>query len=157
MYRIELITIGSTKAGPERELMDRYERQLKPFAKISRRELVPEKFRSAEDAERVKKAEAERFREAIDERAFTVLLTERGKELSSKAFSTTLLAWSKDESRPIQFLIGGPLGLEEALGTDVDFELSLSKMTFPHDLSQAMLLEQLYRAITIQHAKPYHY
>jgi 23S rRNA (pseudouridine1915-N3)-methyltransferase len=157
MYRIELITIGSTKPSPEKDLMLRYEKQLSAHAKLSRRELTPEKFRSNEDAERVKTAEAEKFRGTIDENAFTVLLTERGNELTSELFSKHLLSWSEQESHPIQFLIGGPLGLDESLAQDVDYELSLSQMTFPHDLSQAMLLEQLYRAITIQKGKPYHY
>ena len=157
MYRIELVTIGSTKPGPEHELMVRYEKQLKLFAKITKREISPEKFRSKKDAANVKSHEAEKLRATIDNNAFTILLTERGTELTSEALSKKLTVWSENESRPIQFLIGGPLGLDPSLAKDVDLELSLSKLTFPHDLAQAMLLEQLYRAMTIQKGKPYHY
>lgn len=157
MYRISLITIGTMKPGPQKDLAEGYVKRLKYFAKIDTIQLKEEKFRSASDADRVKKSEADRIGKALDPNAFQILLTEHGDEYTSPEFVRKLETWGEHGARPIQFIIGGPLGLDPALRQKVDATLALSKMTFPHDIAHVLLLEQLYRAFTIQTGKTYHY
>jgi 23S rRNA (pseudouridine1915-N3)-methyltransferase len=157
MYQINILVIGSLKSGPLKILVNEYLKRLNQYAKIETIEISEEKFRAKEDMTRVKTKEAKKIRQKLNKEAFKILLTERGKQFTSEEFSRHLNLWSENESRPIQIIIGGPLGLDESLAKDVDFQLALSKMTFPHDLAHVFLLEQLYRAFTIQTGKTYHY
>jgi 23S rRNA (pseudouridine1915-N3)-methyltransferase len=157
MYRIDIYTIGLEKAGPCASLTDAYLARLSPYADVRRVPLKAEPFRNEADRSRVLAAEADRVRKALPERSYKVLLTEHGKTLDSPAFAEWLGAAAERGARPVAFVIGGPLGVDPSLAGEMDLALSLSPLTFPHDLARVVLLEQLYRAITIQTGKTYHY
>lgn len=157
MYRVRLLMIGNRKIGPHEELVNAYARHLAPYARLDVVELKEAKFRQPEDRSRVMKEEAERFRSAHEDGAFRVLLNERGKTFASEAFAKQIERWGESGARPIEFWLGGPLGTDPLLEKEVEALLSLSPMTFPHDLARVMLFEQLYRAMTIQNGKTYHY
>lgn len=145
------------RKGARSELAEVYLKRISPYAKIEIQSLKEEKFRSVSDANRVKRIEAERIQKALIPNAFHLLLTEHGDEYSTTEFANKIAVWSEHETRQLQFVIGGPLGLDAELHKDFNATLALSKMTFPHELAQVLLLEQLYRAFTIQKGKTYHY
>ncbi len=89
----------------------------------------------------------------IPERAFVVLLDERGRQLGSEAFAEWLEE-RRQAGRPLCFVIGGPVGLSL---DSADLRLSLGPMTLPHQLARVVLVEQLYRAHRILAGEPYHY
>lgn len=154
MYTFSITTIGKQKAGPEQELVERYKKHLKPFAKMNHVHLLDSKKGTAAQ---ITKKDSDKLHQSLIPNAFHILLTETGTTYSSKDFSTAIKNWSEHESRPIQFLIAGPRGVELDLKNKMDASLSLSPMTFPHDIAHLVLLEQLYRAMTILHGKTYHY
>lgn len=93
---------------------------------------------------------------AVPRAAVTVALDERGKSLSSRQFADQLAGWRDHGEQDIAFVIGGADGLDPALVAKARLTLSLSAMTWPHLLARVMLLEQLYRAWSLQTGHPYH-
>lgn len=93
---------------------------------------------------------------AIPKGAVMVAMDERGKNLSSRQFADQLAGWRDQGEQEVAFLIGGADGLDPALVAKARLTLSLSAMTWPHLLARVMLLEQLYRAWSLQTGHPYH-
>jgi 23S rRNA (pseudouridine1915-N3)-methyltransferase len=106
-------------------------------------------------AERVRRLEGERLRAAVPPGALTVALDERGQSLRTEALARLIDGWSH-EGRDVAFLIGGAEGLDPALRQSAQLMLSLSAMTFPHQLVRVVLAEQLYRAVSLLRNHPYH-
>lgn len=92
---------------------------------------------------------------ATPSKCLIVALTRVGHAESSKRFAKRLEAW-RDSGSDVAFLIGGAHGLSDTVLNRADLQLSLSKMTLPHELARLNLLEQLYRACTIMRGEPYH-
>ena len=88
---------------------------------------------------------------------FIVLLDERGKELGTVEFAGWIRKHSMITGKRLLFVVGGPWGVSDEVYNASDFRLSLSKMTFPHQLVRLLFLEQLYRAFTIIKGEPYHH
>lgn len=103
-----------------------------------------------------KAREADLLLAAIPRGAVIVALDERGKSLSSRHFAETLAQWRDHGEQDVAFLIGGADGLDAAVTAKARLTLSLSAMTWPHLLARVMLLEQLYRAWSLQTGHPYH-
>ena len=99
--------------------------------------------------------EGERLRAQIPPRAFVIALTPQGREFTSEEFAAWLTR-RELESRPLAFLIGGHLGLDPGTLAAASERLALSRLTLTHELSRLVLLEQLYRAMTIKTGHPYH-
>lgn len=93
---------------------------------------------------------------ALPKGAVIIALDERGKSLSSRAFAELLGSWRDHGEQEVAFLIGGADGLDRAILDKARLTLSLSAMTWPHLLARVMLLEQLYRAWSLQTGHPYH-
>lgn len=150
--RVKIINIGKVKDP----LVIRSETEyLKRFSKdwrIQREELSSSLPASMSELE-VKNRESKLIQAAVPIGVFKVLLEEKGKEYSSPNFAKWLTA---HESREICFVIGGAYGLADELHSWGDATLSLSKLTFPHQLTRLILVEQLYRAYTILKNIPYH-
>ena len=104
-----------------------------------------------------KSREAALFHKLIQPGDLVVLLDENGKEMSSTAFSDFLNQRFLSGARSMNFLAGGPYGFDETLPKRADFILSLSKMTFSHQMVRLFFTEQLYRALTILRGEPYHH
>ena len=93
---------------------------------------------------------------SIEDKSLVVLLDERGKEMRS----IELAAWLENKQltgRNVTFIIGGPYGFSEAVYARADFKLSLSRMTFSHQMVRLVFTEQIYRACTIIKNEPYHH
>jgi 23S rRNA (pseudouridine1915-N3)-methyltransferase len=156
--RIVVAAVGRLKRGPEVELAERYrERAVKSGRGIGLRSLdIVEIAESrARDAQRRMLEESIALANIIPERAAIVLLDPRGEALDSNGFVKRLRGWN-DGGRDAAFVIGGPDGLAPKLSEDADLHLAFGALTWPHQLVRVMLLEQIYRAITILSGHPYH-
>ncbi|MBB2973368.1 23S rRNA (pseudouridine(1915)-N(3))-methyltransferase RlmH [Mesorhizobium sp. RMAD-H1] len=157
--RITVFAVGRMKAGPERELADRY---FDRFAKTGTSlglefsgvgEIVESR---AATADQRKQEEAARLFEALDAGARLILLDERGKMLNSADFAGRIGRLRDDGQRQLILAIGGPDGHDPRLRERADLVLALGAMTWPHQLARILIAEQLYRAATILSGHPYH-
>jgi len=149
--RITLVTVGRMKAGPLSDICDTYKNRLTwktTLKEVEVRQTLP--------AEQLKRREAELLKAAIPVGARIVALDERGKSLSSREFASLLGDWQNDGISDAAFLIGGADGLAEPLRAAAHKAIAFGKMTWPHMMARALLLEQLYRAQTILSGHPYH-
>jgi 23S rRNA (pseudouridine1915-N3)-methyltransferase len=156
--RLTLIAVGRLKRGPERDLVARYhERAVKAGRSVGFRavDLVEVSESPARDTARRMTEESIAIASVIPDGAAVVILDERGDSLDSAGFTKALQRW-RDEARDVAFVIGGPDGLAEALRDRAERRLAFGAATWPHQLVRVMLLEQIYRAVTILSGHPYH-
>ncbi len=157
--RLIVAAIGRLKAGPERELADRFrDRVAKAGRAVGLRdiEIVEIRESKATDAGRRVLEESIALANIIPERAVVVALDETGESLDSGSFTGLLRGW-RDGGRPAAvFCIGGADGLGEDVRRRADLTLAFGAATWPHQLVRIMLLERLYRAVTILAGHPYH-
>lgn len=118
-------------------------------------ELAPDKRSGGKTPAQVMADEAIRLRQAIPKGARRVALDERGANWSTRQLAERLKQWSADGQETV-FIIGGTDGLDPQLKSEADHLLQLSAMTLPHGLVRVMLVEQLYRAISLLNGHPYH-
>jgi 23S rRNA (pseudouridine1915-N3)-methyltransferase len=152
--RIRILLIGRTERGPVADGLDDY---LNRCARMAQVELVVLAEERAGQPEHRQRAEGERILAALKPGERLVALDERGELLTSPGFAARLGAWRDTGTRQAGFAIGGAYGLSEAVRARADLVLSLSPMTFPHQLVRVLFAEQLYRALTILHRLPYHH
>ncbi len=157
--RLALICVGRMKAGPERELFERYFKRLAEASRavgissVDLREIPESRARRPEDR-RVEESAA--IRAAAPAGSALVALDERGQSPTSEQWAADLAA-TRDASRPTYaVVIGGPDGLDPALRDAAHRTIGFGAMTWPHQLVRVMAAEQLYRAITILSGHPYH-
>lgn len=153
---IRLISVSRTKSGPYKQLLDEYVKRLNPYAKVEVIEVKMTSFTNESDRERVRKEEEERIQGVIPDGYRLLVLDEHTKSVDSPTFSRQVSKWNDDGGK-LAIVIGGPLGLSDAFKSSATDKLSLSPMTFPHELAKVVFLEQLFRAFTIIKNKPYHY
>jgi 23S rRNA (pseudouridine1915-N3)-methyltransferase len=157
--RVVIAAVGRLKAGPERELAERYrDRVAKAGRAIGLRdiEIVEVRESRAQDTGRRMLEESIALANLAPEGAATVVLSERGGNLDSAALSRQIALW-RDAGRPaVVFVIGGPDGLAPEWSARADLALAFGAATWPHQLVRVMLLEQLYRIVTILAGHPYH-
>lgn len=156
MMNIKVIVVGKFKEKYWAEAEAEYKKRLTPYAKISLVELPDLAFKNEADRDRIRLAESAKIKNAIPENAFIIALTETGKKFDSVTFASWLDTLSVS-GQQLVFIIGGPLGLDRDFLKTVNATLSLSDLTFPHQLARVVLFEQLYRAAAINSGKQYHY
>lgn len=155
MLHITILMVGKTREAFIKEGVAFYEKRLKPFAHLTLTSVKEEKEAGGLAAEALKAKEGERLLAQLPPKAYTVALTPQGREYTSEAFAAWL-AQRELEARPLAFLIGGHWGLDDATLAAAAETLALSRLTLTHELSRLVLLEQLYRAMTIKTGHPYH-
>lgn len=144
--RIKLIQIGKTKDDYVKEGVEEFIKRLRPFSDL---EIVDiKKQKNVEE-------EGEKILKAMDKNAVVIVLDEHGKQFDSVEFAA-LLKKEKDRGGSINFVIGGAYGLAKSVKARADIILSMSKMTFTHQMIRLFLLEQLYRGVCIFSGKEYH-
>jgi 23S rRNA (pseudouridine1915-N3)-methyltransferase len=151
--KIKIIYVGKNKKTYVAEEIARFMKLLGPYVKLEFIELKESKMKKTFSSERCKDEEAAQIMKCLE--GFTIALDEKGKEFSSREFST-LIERQKDSGATISFIIGGAYGLADEVKNKVDMKISLSKMTFTHQMVRVFLLEQLYRSICIINGKEYH-
>lgn len=154
--KIKIITLGKFKETYWQEAEAEYLKRLGPYTKIEIIELPEEPFSESSDKEKIKTKEAEKIKKHLNSQATIIALTERGKLHKSTELAEHLEKKTA-QGHHLIFIIGGPLGLHQSILDMTKHQLSLSPLTFPHQLARVILLEQLYRVGTILTGKTYHY
>lgn len=159
MFQITLITVGKLKEKFYQSAVAEYEKRLKGYCSFSLYELpetrLPDNPSPAEINAGLEK-EAQLILEKIPKNAWFCVLTPEGKLLSSEALADKIADIKLSGKSSACFLIGSSFGIAERIKQTADFRLSMSPMTFPHHLARVMVLEQIYRAETIQAGTKYH-
>ena len=155
MLQVTIVMVGKTRQRFIQEGLAFYEKRLQPFLRLTLKSVREEKETGGLAAAAIKVREGERLRVQIPPRAFVAALTPQGRQFSSEEFAAWLTR-RELESRPLAFLIGGHLGLDPGTLAASSERLALARLTLTHELSRLVLLEQLYRAMTIKCGHPYH-
>ncbi|MCH7492300.1 23S rRNA (pseudouridine(1915)-N(3))-methyltransferase RlmH [Patescibacteria group bacterium] len=156
MFNILIVTVGTIKESFWKLAINEYLKRLQPLAKIKIREVSEEKIDSVDNRQAILKKEAVRISKFLEENSVIVALDIRGKHYSSTEWAEQLTEWSQF-GKSITFIIGGPLGLDAEVLKKSNSILSLSKMTFTHQMTRVILLEQIYRGSKILQGGTYHY
>jgi 23S rRNA (pseudouridine1915-N3)-methyltransferase len=157
--RLVIAAVGGLKAGPERLLVERYRDRIVRAGRalgIRGIEIVELRESRAREAERRLVEEAVALAGLIPEGAATVLLDAQGENVPSEALAGRLHAWRESGRACLCFVIGGADGTGGALRQRADLVLAFGAATWPHQLVRIMLLEQIYRGLTILSGHPYH-
>ncbi|WP_039054589.1 23S rRNA (pseudouridine(1915)-N(3))-methyltransferase RlmH [Sphingobacterium sp. T2] len=155
--KITLLCIGKTDDKYIQEGLDKYLKRLKHY--ISFNFVVIPDVKNAKNLSEAqqKEKEAELFFKYIAANDQVILLDERGKEYRSVEFADFLEKKMVSSVQHLVFLIGGPYGFADAVKARANGSLSLSKMTFSHQMIRLFFVEQIYRAFTIMKGEPYHH
>ncbi|KZZ85307.1 23S rRNA (pseudouridine(1915)-N(3))-methyltransferase RlmH [Bacillus sp. SJS] len=156
---ITIVTVGKLKEKYLKQGIDEYLKRLGPYAKMEIIELADEKAPenlSEQDMRIVKDKEGERILAKISDDTHVIALAIQGKMKSSEQLAADLDRLATYGKSKVAFVIGGSLGLSDAVMKRANDTLSFSKMTFPHQLMRLVLVEQVYRAFRINRGEPYH-
>ena len=153
--KIELLFLGKTKDKFLAEGINEYKKRLNHYTTVSVK-VVKSKMKPQANDELMKDGEGELLLDNVSKGSFIVALDSRGKQYDSEEISALIDKWEQQSVRVVSFLIGGPVGLSEKVIKKADLVLSLSRLTFTHDMVRMLLLEQLYRGYTIKRGENYH-
>lgn len=154
---IDIIAVGKLTEKFFKEGVDEYLKRISRFAAISLIELKDEKNpKNDQDIEKIKNIEGERIISKISKGSYVIALCIEGRSFDSVEFSKRLEDLKLGGISHVTFIIGGSMGLSEDLIKLANLKLSFSKFTFPHQLMRLILVEQIYRALTIENGLPYH-
>lgn len=152
--RIRSLVVGRPRDAEAAALHDRYASRLRRLGVCYETTWVPEVRPGTQFSDRhVREREARLLEEKLGDRETVVALDGRGQEVSSEQLARRLGGWMRREAA---FVVGGPLGLDRSLLARAEWVWSLSPLTFPHELVRVVLVEQLYRALTLLRGIPYH-
>lgn len=155
--KITLLTVGKTDRDWVRQGLDIYVSRLRHYIPFALNEIPELKNVSALTKEQIKTREGELILKNIRPTDDLILLDEHGKEYSSTELARVIQDKISYVGKDIVFVIGGAYGFSEAVYQRANSKLSLSKMTFSHQMVRAIFAEQLYRAFTIIKGEPYHH
>lgn len=155
--KVRVLFTGKTREAWIREGIDVYAERIRHYVTFSLMELPDLKQTSSLTEDQVKAREGEMILKSLRSTDHLVLLDEHGPECSSRDWARNLELKSAHLPSDLVFVIGGPYGFSQAVRERADEQLSLSRMTFSHQLVRVVFLEQLYRALTIIRGEPYHH
>jgi len=155
--KITLLTIGKTEDAYLKEGIEKYLKRLKHYIRFEITELPELKNTKALSEAQQKAKEAELLFKNLASTDHVILLDENGVELSSQKFADMLNKKMIASVQNLVFIIGGPYGFDESIYQRANEKLSLSRMTFSHQMVRLFFAEQVYRAFTILKGEPYHH
>ncbi len=155
--KIALLQTGKTADRNIAELVDLYTNRIKKYTVFDIITLPEMKNTKNMPVREQKNKEALKILQSVTVDDYVILLDDKGKEMTTLEFSAMLVKKLLLPKKRIIFVIGGPWGFSETVYSRADFKMSLSKMTFPHQLVRLLFLEQLYRVFTIIKGEPYHH
>ncbi len=152
--KIELLVVGKTRQDYLTAGIEDYQQRLRPYCSLSVK-IVKEKRGRLPDNARLRE-EGEKLISLVPKGALLVVLDPGGRQLRSEDLAFDLGRWRDTGRQLIAFVIGGPLGLSDEVRRQAAVTISLSRMTFTHEMARLVFLEQLYRAFTILAGSKYH-
>ena len=159
MQTVNIICIGKIKEKYWTEAIKEYTKRLTPFCKFNIIELDEEKVNSNPNQAQIKAvldAEGKRIISKLAKNSYVIPMCIEGKQLSSIELADKMSEVVLSGKSSIDFIIGGSWGLSDEVKGKADFKLSMSKMTFPHQMARVVLCEQIYRAFEINSNGKYH-
>ncbi len=156
MIKLRIITPGHTKDAGYKILQEKFSTMLSPYAQIiwlNTKEFSKQKNQSVEAVRELESAEMQK---ALGDDKPIWILDERGEQVESVELSQKIQK-IEDSGQTLTIVIGGTFGLAPEIKKKADFLWSLSKLTLTHEMARTIVLEQIYRAITIKKGKSYHY
>ncbi len=154
--KLRLICVGKLAELWQRDAADDYVGRVQRYFPLEVVELKEEKGGKKGDTSGILKREGVRILEKVPERAFLIVLDERGRQFGSEDLANRLSEEMLHGGRQWCLVVGGPYGIDPEVRKRANLILSLSKMTFTHQMARVFLLEQLYRSCTIIKNEPYH-
>ena len=156
---LNIFTVGKVKESYLQAGIDEFTKRLQPYTKVNIVEVNDERIPSnpsEADKELVMEKEGERILGSLAERTYVIALDVKGKPMTSEGLATSVKNLQVRGYSSITFIIGGALGLSQSVLDKADYSLSLSHMTFTHQMVRLILVEQVYRAFKIIRGEPYH-
>jgi len=153
--KLELLFLGKTKDSFLSEGINQYLSRLKHYTQVEVKTLKTKVPGNSNDAH-VKKLEGKLLLDNVSTGSLKIVLDHQGSQYTSEEIAHLLDGWEQQGVKRVCFIIGGALGLVDNVLRESDLVLSLSKMTFTHDMARLFLVEQLYRAYTIKAGEKYH-
>ena len=157
--KIKVVTVGKLKEKYLKDGISEYSKRISRFAKLEMIELADEKTpdrASESENQKILEIEGQRILSKVGDRDFVIVLAIEGKTFSSEEFSKQLAEASIKGFSTLTFIIGGSLGLAQDVKNRANLSVSFGLLTLPHQLMRLVLVEQIYRAFTIQQGSPYH-
>ena len=157
--KIKVVTVGKLKEKYLKDGIAEYSKRISRFAKLEMIELADEKTpdrASESENQKILEIEGQRILSKVGDRDFVIVLAIEGKTLSSEEFSKQLEEASIEGFSTLTFIIGGSLWLAQDVKKRANLSISFGLLTLPHQLMRLVLVEQIYRAFTIQQGSPYH-
>lgn len=157
--KLTIVCVGNIKEKYLKDAIAEYSKRLSRFAKLEILSVPDEPISdnaSEKEIENIKRKEGEKILKVLPENSYKIALNLKGTMLSSEELAAKLTDVFSFHSAHICFIIGGSLGLGGNVLDNADYHLCFSKMTFPHQLMQVILLEQIYRAFKINRNETYH-
>ena len=157
--KITIVCVGKIKEKFYRDALAEYTKRLSRYCSLTITEVADEKTKeqaSETECAIIKDREGERILKSIRDDGYVIALAIDGKTLDSVELSEKIDKLGLSGKSNVYFVIGGSLGLSDAVMKRADYKLSFSRMTFPHQLMRVILLEQIYRSCRIINHEPYH-
>ncbi|SFI61883.1 23S rRNA (pseudouridine1915-N3)-methyltransferase [Kaistella treverensis] len=154
--RINLVCMGKTADKEIASLLKYYENRLPKYWNFELVEISDVKNAKNLTPELLKKEEAKLFLNFIENSDYVVILDEKGSQWTSRQFAGKIDQWMSASIKKVVFIVGGAYGFSDEIYSRANEKISLSKMTFTHQMIRLFFLEQIYRADQILQGKPYH-
>lgn len=159
MLSVDLIYLGNEKDKHYNDAADEYIKRLSAFCTFRQKNLKDERLPQEPSQNEINSAlekEGKRILEAVPERTYKIAMCIEGKQMPSEKFASLIDSLPSKGYSGVTFIIGSSCGLSDEVKKSCDMRLSVSEMTFPHKLFRVMLLEQIYRAFSINTGGKYH-
>ncbi len=154
--KIVIICVGKVREPYISLGIEEFKKRLAPYISLEITEVQAFQIKTKNDGIKARQIEANKIFNIISKDDYNIALAIQGKEISSEGFAQKLTELSQIGVNKINFIIGSSTGLDESILNHANLRLSFSKMTFPHQLTRLILLEQIYRAFKIINKEPYH-
>ena len=154
--QFELLFLGKTKEKYLAAGIEDFRKRLSRYTQVTIRIIKEKKWGNGEPETKIKTEETHHLLANCVQPTLIVALDPGGRQASSEDLADLLQQWEEQGRRKITFIIGGPLGLADSIQQSADVLLSLSPMTFTHEMARLLLIEQLYRACSIRAGSQYH-
>ena len=158
MIQLKIVTVGTLKEDYLKEALSEYKKRLSQYAKIEEISIKEELIKNEDDRSEISRAlecEGDKILASLPKDAYKIALCVEGKQFDSPALAQ-IISDASDRSGKIALVIGSSHGLSERVKAEAQLRLSVSKLTFPHQLMRVVLYEALYRSFTITTGKRYH-